>query len=254
MHGGMGFDHTTLRPWLGPLADSCELVFYDHRGNGRSAPPVDWSLVQHDTWVDDAESLRQRLGLGRVVLFGHSWGGFLAQEYALKYPQSLAGLILCSTAPALDYGAAIVANAQARGTEAQVSALLTALTAPLHDDAALESLMEAIGPLYFHCDGAALAARVFGEVTYSAAAFNRGLFHCSPVFNTLDRLREINVPTLLLGGADDWIMPEAHGLARLAAGLRHASVERFAKSGHFPFVEEQQPFLATVGAWLAALP
>lgn len=253
MHGGMGFDLTTLRPWLQPLSGACELIFYDHCGNGRSAPPSDWQRVTHETWVDDAEALRLRLGFERVVVFGHSWGGFIAQEFALKYPASLAGLILCSTAPALDYGAAIVANAQARGTERQVAALLEALTTPLPDDAALASLMGTIGPLYFHCEGESLARRVFAGVKYSSAAFNRGLFHCSPSFNTLERLSEITVPTLLLSGEDDWIMPPAHGLDRLAKGVPHASVERYGRSGHFPFVEERDAFAKTVRGWLGRL-
>lgn len=250
MHGGMGFDQKTLRPWLEPLSDSCELVFYDHRGNGRSARPGDWSRVDHGSWVEDAEALRQRLSLGRIVLFGHSWGGFIAQEYALRFPDSLAGLILCSTAPALDYGAVIVANAQGRGTEAQVKTLIEALTAPLADDAALGALMASISPLYFHRDGELNAARVFERVTYSAKAFNKGLFECAPSFSTLSRLGQIRAPTLLLGGDDDWIMPAAYGLERLTAGVRHASVIRFARSGHFPFVEEPDLFLTTVRAWL----
>lgn len=252
MHGGMGFDHNTLRPWLDPLADSCELLYYDHRGNGRSEQPCDWDQVDHSSWVSDAEALRQRLGLGKVVVFGHSWGGFLAQEYALRYPEHVAGLVLCSTAPVLDYGPLIVENAQARGMQHQVDALLAALTIPLPDDQALAALMATIGSLYFHRPTAELEAAVFGSIRYSAAAFNKALFECAPGFNTLPRLSEIAMPVLLLGGADDWIMPRDLGIGRIQAAIPHAQVRIFERSGHFPFVEEQAAFLIELRAWLAA--
>src|SRR5437016_4873387 len=101
LHGGLGLDHTYFRPWLDALGDAAQLVYYDQRGHGRSQrPPLDH--VGHDTWAADAEELRAHLGHERIVLFGHSYGGYLAQEYALAFGERLAGLILCSTAPAFD--------------------------------------------------------------------------------------------------------------------------------------------------------
>ena len=83
MHGGLGLDHTCFLPWLEPLADDrTQLIFYDHRGNGRSERPADWNAVTHLTWADDADALRAHLGHERVVALGHSYGGFLALEYA----------------------------------------------------------------------------------------------------------------------------------------------------------------------------
>ena len=251
MHGGMGFDQGTLRPWLEPLNGACELIFYDHRGNGRSERPADWSAVDHASWVRDAEVLRETLGLGAMTLFGHSWGGFLAQQYALQFPDAVERLILCSTAPALDYGATIVANAEARGTEQQVRMLLDVLSAPQADDVAFRNVMRAIGSLYFHDPGTSTAAQLFEQIHYSAPAFNRALFDCAPRFNTLARLHELAMPVLLLGGADDWIMPPDHGVRRIHAEVPHAAIRIFEQSGHFPFVEEQAVFVATVKAWLA---
>ena len=254
MHGGMGFDQSTLRPWLDPLTDAYELIFYDHQGNGRSASPADWSTIDHASWVRDAELLRTRLGLGRVVLFGHSWGGFLAQEYALRHPEALAGLILCSTAPALDYPEQIVANASARGTAEQVAALGRAFSEPQADDAALAELMRTIGSLYFHRPQAAVVHSVFADVRYSAAAFNRALFHCAGTFDTRARLHEVRAPTLLVGGSDDWIMPAAFGIERIAREIPHADVHIINDAGHFPFVEKTDEFIATIRQWLKGLP
>lgn len=250
----MGFDQSTLRPWLDPLADAYELIFYDHRGNGRSESPADWSTIDHASWVRDAEVLRTRLGLGRVVLFGHSWGGFLAQEFALRHPEAIAGLILCSTAPALDFPEQIVANASARGTAVQVAALDRAFSVPQADDAALAALMRTIGSLYFHRPDPAVVDSVFADVHYSASAFNRALFHCAGTFDTRPRLHEVRAPTLLVCGSDDWIMPAAFGVERIAREIPHAEVRIIDEAGHFPFAEKPDEFIALVRRWLERLP
>ena len=113
MHGGLGLDHTYLRG-LDMLGDVLHLVYYDHRHNGRSGrPPIE--SVTHAQLADDAESLRQHLGLGKVAVLGHSYGGFIALEYALRYPDSVSHLILVDTAPVFDYGEEIMNNAIAKG-------------------------------------------------------------------------------------------------------------------------------------------
>ena len=119
MHGGPGLDHTYFRPWLDALGDVAELIYHDHRGNGRSERPSSLDELNHETWVEDADRLRAVLGHERIVVLGHSYGGLLAQEYALAHPERLAGLILCCTAPAMDYQETMIANARARGTSAQ---------------------------------------------------------------------------------------------------------------------------------------
>lgn len=102
MHGGLGVDHTCFRPWLDPLGDTASLIYYDHRGNGRSArPPLD--EFDHDTWVEDADALRAAMGHEKVVVLGHSYGGFLALRYALAHPDRVRGLILLSTAAVMEH-------------------------------------------------------------------------------------------------------------------------------------------------------
>src|SRR3954464_993 len=110
MHGGLGLEHRYFRPSLDPLAEQVRLVYYDHRLHGQSGrPPIE--TLTHEQLVDDAEALRQHLGLGQMVLFGHSYGGTLAMMYALKYPQNLAGLVLSNTYAAFDYPEVVQANA-----------------------------------------------------------------------------------------------------------------------------------------------
>ncbi len=95
MHGGPGLDHSIMSPFL-PCADQFTLILYDHRCNGRSVGVAVASM----TWENltaDAEALRQTLGYDQWAVLGHSFGGMVALEYALRYPQSLSHLILLDT-------------------------------------------------------------------------------------------------------------------------------------------------------------
>ncbi len=95
MHGGPGFDHFSLLPFR-QLADRFTLVFYDHRCNGRSVgAPV--SSMTWENLAADADALRQELGFERWAVVGHSFGGAVALEYALRYPASLSHLVLLDT-------------------------------------------------------------------------------------------------------------------------------------------------------------
>src|SRR5438105_10741962 len=80
MHGGSGLDHTYFRPWLDTLSDQVQLIYYDQLGQGRSTRPQSYEDITMATWADEADALRAQLGHDRIILFGHSYGGFIAQE------------------------------------------------------------------------------------------------------------------------------------------------------------------------------
>jgi len=97
VHGGPGASHDYFLPYLLPLARQNRLIFIDERGSGRSQKLEDPAGYTVENMVEDVEDVRQALGLGKISLLGHSYGGVLAQAYALKYQQNLTHLILCST-------------------------------------------------------------------------------------------------------------------------------------------------------------
>jgi proline iminopeptidase len=99
VHGGPGADHTYFLPYLLPLARTHRLIFIDERGSGRSQRLQDTSLYTVENMVEDVEDVRVALTLGKISLLGHSYGGVLAEAYALKYQQNLSHLILNSTFP-----------------------------------------------------------------------------------------------------------------------------------------------------------
>jgi proline iminopeptidase len=255
MHGGLGLDHTYFRPWLDPLGERVQLVYYDHRGNGRSQRPASFDGIGHDTWAADADALRAYLGHERMILFGHSYGGFLAQEYALCYGQHLDGLILSCTAPALDYPEVIRANSVARaGTPEQVDTVNRFLQGePMASDEALAEALHVILPFYFKHYDPEVGKEIGKSIHYSAAASNHVFSTCIPSFNTLPRLSEIAVPTLVIAGRDDWITPPREGAERIHDALPDSEIVIFEDSGHFPFIEEQAKFLTIVGQWIGSL-
>jgi proline iminopeptidase len=97
VHGGPGASHDYFLPYLLPLARHNKVVFIDERGSGRSQKLEDPSGYTVENMVEDVETVRQALGLGKISLLGHSYGGALAQAYALKYQANLTHLILGST-------------------------------------------------------------------------------------------------------------------------------------------------------------
>jgi pimeloyl-ACP methyl ester carboxylesterase len=81
LHGGPGFDHSGFKPAFSALSDVAQIVYYDHRGNGRSigTDPASWNLPQ---WGDDVKGLCDALGIVKPIVCGLSFGGFVAQAYA----------------------------------------------------------------------------------------------------------------------------------------------------------------------------
>lgn len=251
MHGGLGFDHTYLRPWLDVLGDYAELVYFDFRGNGRSPVPESWVQTSHRSWIDDVESLRRTLGFRTVTVFGHSYGGYLAQEFALAYPNSIGRLVLCSTAPVFDFVSVAFERAQRKATPEQMALLQVGFTGPVADDRTMEEGLRTILPIYVHnkgMQGAVLDS--FAHVRYRADAFNQAFFGCLPSFDVSHRLVDIQVPTLILGGLHDWIAPPECAAERLHAGIPNSRMVIFENSGHFPFIEEAEQFESVLRQWL----
>src|SRR5215470_10471304 len=96
IHGGPGGSHEYFLPYLLPLMRSNKLVFIDERGSGKSSKPEDAKQYTIANMVEDIETVRQALALGKISLLGHSFGGAPVQAYAFKYQKNLSHLILGS--------------------------------------------------------------------------------------------------------------------------------------------------------------
>jgi proline iminopeptidase len=254
LHGGLGLDHAYLRPAFDRLADRFRLVYFDFLGNGRSEREIDYgSLHDNELWVRQIGELIAALQLTDPVLAGHSYGGYVALEYAIATGARLP-LALISTSASLKHGPRVVENAKARGTPDQIAAVVEGLARPQPDDVAWEALWRRLLPLYFHAPAPELTEAAGARVRYSARGFNAAHLQVVPGYDVSDRLDRISGPCLVLVGDDDWILPLDICSLPLAAGIPGAALAVLPTCGHFPFLEKPELFHAILGDWLAGLP
>ena len=116
VHGGPGADHSVSKPFFSGITDIAQVIYYDHRGNGRSDPSSKehWNLAQ---WGDDLKGLCDKLGIEKPIVIGTSFGGFVAQSYATRHPSHVGGLVLISTAAKMEFEAVYEAFERIGGEE-----------------------------------------------------------------------------------------------------------------------------------------
>lgn len=251
-HGGPGLDYQTMLP-LQPLADQFTLIFYDHRCNGRSEG-AEVTSMSWENLTADADALREKLGFDQWAVIGHSFGGNVALEYALRYPQSLSRLVLMNTggdqwwvnhnAPELlakrGYSPSAV-KAACRFFNGQIAPSEFLLTYMKFSNAYNYriSLIEIIqGILLGHMPKFKPEALIFG---YSQLLKE---------WTVMNRLNEIQVPTLVLAGRYDFLFPTEHQIA-LVAGIPNARLEIIENAGHNPHVEQPKAVLRLIRDFLA---
>lgn len=232
LHGGPGFDHSIYKPAYAALADVAQVVFLDHRGNGRSDldEPSNWNLAQ---WGDDVHGFCEALGIERPIVLGVSFGGMVAMSYATRYPDHPAKLVLVSTeAAGTAYRERRVKLFRELGGP-EVGALAHRRFIERQTDAAtMEAWVRLAMPFYTrrrpNPDGARrgiLRAEVLRWFTRSDGE--------GQSFDLFPVLHRITCPTLVVGGEDDPMTP-IESQADIAAALRPgiARFERFAGCGH----------------------
>ena len=117
LHGGPGFDHTMYKPAFSALADIAQVIYLDQRGQGRSTgEPETWTLAH---WGDDVKSFCDALGIEKPIVYGGSFGGFVAQSYATRHPEHPGKLILVSTTAHMEFDAVFAAFERIGGREAR---------------------------------------------------------------------------------------------------------------------------------------
>jgi pimeloyl-ACP methyl ester carboxylesterase len=241
LHGGPGFDHSLFKPAYGQLADVAQVVYYDHRGNGRSdrGHPNDWNL---DVWADDVHGLCDALGIERPIVLGWSFGGFVAMRYADRYPDHPAKLILQSTLARWDVDRS-VEGFRARGGDQAAEAAKAFFADPGSDT--LADFMQFCLPAY---SPAPLDATAMARCVVNIDLQFR-------FFRDLDLdltagLANVRCPTLVVAGALDPITPLS-AAEEIVAALPpdRVTYEIFDRSGHFIADTEPQRLFATVRAF-----
>jgi proline iminopeptidase len=225
LHGGPGFDHALMRPYFDRFADSHQVVYLDHRGNGRSGgEPAGWRL---DQWGDDIDGFCTALGIEKPVVLGLSFGGMVAMSYASRHPEGPSKLVLSSTAGRLDLPATYAAMERLGGPEA--ARIAEAFwTAPNLERSG--EYLSVCMPLYNPTTGDPNALKRAILRTQVQFHFIEGE---QRIMNLLPGLAALRCPTLVLAGALDPITPLSCAEAIAAAlpdGLGELVV--FEAAGH----------------------
>jgi proline iminopeptidase len=251
LHGGPGADHSDFLPALKPLARRHQLVFIDERGSGRSERLGDPTSYTLEWMVKDIECVRRHLQLTQWVVLGHSFGGILAQAYAVQHPKRLLGLVLAGT------------GSSAQRIDADFRNLRKRLPAPLRSRLAS---CERAG--IFQTDGAytkryaAASAKAIAPYMYARTPprrfknppplgmevlremwVRRSDFHIDGNLKGFDftkALARVRVPSLVVIGDRDLVSTATADLTR--ASLPRATLIVMAQAAHMMFIDEPGRF------------
>ncbi|HUE83617.1 MAG TPA: proline iminopeptidase-family hydrolase [Pyrinomonadaceae bacterium] len=257
LHGGPGVAHDYLEPLEMIASSGREVIFYDQLGCGNSDQPNAPSLWTVGLFLDEIGAVREALGLSELHLFGHSWGGMLAMEYALTQPSGLASLILAS------------APASIPQLTAEMQRLLTELSPDVqetirrHEEAGTTdnpAYQEAMMVFY---------SRHLCRVEPFPDCLNRSfekLMRNPEVYHTMwgpsefcatgflkdwdvaARLNEIPLPTIITSGRHDEITPAS--VDTVHRGIAESRWEIFEESSHMAHLEEADRYLHVINGFL----
>ncbi|HKW90044.1 MAG TPA: proline iminopeptidase-family hydrolase [Candidatus Acidoferrales bacterium] len=267
VHGGPGASHDYFLPYLLPLARHNRLIFIDERGSGKSEKLADPSGYTVANMVEDVEAVRQGLDLGKISLLGHSYGGVLAQAYALKYQQNLTHLILCSTFPSTKQMNEVLARELAsapRDVQDKIHKMekdgLFGHGLPYEQNRYTNDYMIAAwGEAYFpylyqnHPDPNydPIQNGVMSWDLYREMWGSDGEFVIDGNLKSVEyvnKLHTIHVPTLILVGDHDECDPSLS--KEMHAKIAGSRLVILPKSGHMTFVEQPQLFIGAVNSFL----
>ena len=259
LHGGPGSTHNYFEVFDDLAAlDGRQVIMYDQIGCGRSYIEGHPDYFNAATWIEELIHLRKALGLEQVHILGQSWGGIMALLYALDYhPEGVASYILSSTLPS----ARLWEQEQRRrisymDPQAQQAFARSLSTGDYRDPAYLEALDRFMAlhcsPMMEQLPQCVTREKVSGEESYLVGW---GPNEFTPTgtlsgFEVTDRLHEIQTPCLITSGQRDLCSP--YIAKTMYDRLPHVSWELFQYSGHMPFVEEHDRYVAVLMQWLNA--
>lgn len=256
LHGGPGCTHEYFECFDSYLpAAGVEYYYYDQLGSGRSSQPDEPDLWETARFVEEVEQVRRALGLdaGNFFLLGHSWGGILAIEYALKYPEHLKGLIvsnMMASFPAYNrYAHEVLMPAMPQDALAEIRALEVA------GDHGNPRYMELLVPHHYehhvlrrpHAQWPEPVVRAFDHINPAIYVPMQGPSELggSGKLANWDRsadLPAIGVPTLVIGAAHDTMDPEyMRGMARSLPRGRYLHCPQ---GSHMAMYDDQAVYMA----------
>ncbi|MFS0714247.1 alpha/beta hydrolase [Microbacterium sp. 2P01SA-2] len=247
-HGAPGLgSRAEPRASFGRLADEYRVVVFDARGSGESEGS---GTLSHEQWAADIDGLRAWLGAERIIMAGGSYGGFMAMEYAIRYPDRVEAVVLRDTAADNSHAALARENALASDrVEVDMEKFDRIDEGRVRDDDDLRDCWREILPLYDFTYDPEATERKVQATPYRYEAHNYAFSVNLKQYDLKAQLPGIGVPTLVTVGRTDWITPVScsETIAGLIPGAR---LEIFEKSGHSPQIEQAEEWTSTVRDFL----
>ena len=261
-HGGPDFDHEYLVPELDGLAEQFRLVFYDQRGRGRSFAGEGPESVTIASEVEDLDRVRVWTGSTSIALIGHSWGGLLAMEYAIRHSDRVSHLVLMNTAPASHRDMLVLRRELASRRGPEGSRRMAELAA---DPAYLAGDVDAEAEYYrIHFGTTVRRADQLDEIIrrlrvgftpagiVAARAIEDELYAqtwSAEDYDLFPELRALSIPTLVIRGEDDFVPAEV--MHRIANAIPRARFVEIADTGHFSYLERPQLVCSIISEFLS---
>ena len=258
IHGGPGGDHSGFKPVMSPLAEVAQLVYFDHRGQGRSGladPAGDPARFTLDENVEDMEALRRHLGLGPIVSIGTSYGGMVAMAHAARYPDAVSRLMLIVTAAHGAFIPRALEIVRERGTAQQSEVCETLWSGGFRSAEDMRHYYAVMNPLYALRHDPVASEATQGRAIHTPEPLNRAFGPTGFLrsFDLRPELSRITAPTLILTGRHDWICPPefSEEIAGLIPGSRLMILEN---SSHSVRIDAPDVLLREAAAFLQAAP
>lgn len=256
LHGGPGLDQSYLLPQMSELARNYRVTFYDQGGSGKSLQTkLNPKVINVKQFIVDLEALRKHLGYNKLTLIGHSWGGLLAMNYAIKYPDNLSSLVLLNSSPASSHGFKEFMANYIKQT-AKISKRLEKISAtPEFKNATSTSIRKYLELLFsVYCynskDSKKLSLNFMPNSTRSGFKVT-DIFMQTYFKNPYDlrpELKKLKTPTLIIHGDHD-IVPVK--LAKeLNNSIPNSKLVIIENCGHFPYIEQPQEFFENLSKFL----
>lgn len=252
IHGGPGLDHNYLLPGMDVLAERACLVYFDQRGTGRSDGELNCESINMDNFVEDIERLRKAFNCDKLTLLGHSFGGILALEYALKYPDKIRALILMNSAPASAKGMEHFYE----NLDSRLKPFADKLGAIEASESFKQRKAEAVSnhvhlilkPYFWDQSKSGFLNTKLSEKTAANLHTVQSLMDNDYLadFDIREKLAKISAPTLVIHGDFDPI-PEKYA-EEIHLGIKGSKYLLIGRCGHFPYIEQPYTlFKAIVG-------
>jgi proline iminopeptidase len=254
LHGGPGFDHQQFLPYIGELSSRYKVILYDQRGTGLSSGPADATSITIHNFVEDIEGIRTAFGIAKMNLLGHSWGGMLAMHYAVRHPDKLKSLILCSTAAtaeSFDVMRAVIARNRQPEDTALLESIIESQEFKDRDPRALERFWRIYFKAYF-VDPALAAGMTLSftdNTRRNSDAVARYILDSVGAFDLHEDLGVVRAPTLILHGDSD-PMPVVYA-ERIHESIPNSELVIAESSGHWIFIDATDRFRSSVFDFLS---